>query len=166
MLAFARPTNRGTNRTVSSLFRPLALAVAMLAVGCKRAPENATPEGAVRELLSALEGMTTEPSRSKDALALLGPNASKNLEARAQRASKVEGRTIAAAEYLAAVRYLPRGRASRFTTAIGASGDVAEVTVLDEGGRELTHLSVLKQGELWRVELPLPEMPPLQKRAP
>lgn len=137
-----------------------------LACACKPKPENVTPEGAVRELFAALEGMTTDPSRSKDALALLGPATSKNLEARAQRASKVEGRTIGAAEYLAAGRYLPRSRTAKLTATLGASGDVADVVALDDTGRELTHLTVLKQGELWRVELPLPDMQPLQKRAP
>ena len=134
--------------------------------GCKRAPENVTPEGAVRELFAALEGMSTEPSRAKDALALLGPSTSKNLEARAQRASKVEGRTIAPADYLAAARYLPRARAATYTTALGASGELAEVTAMDETGRDLVHVATVKQGELWRVELALPEMQPLQKRAP
>lgn len=142
----------------------LLAALALVLGACKRAPENATPEGAVRELFAALEGMASEPARSKDALALLGPSTSKNLEARAQRASKVEGRTIGAAEYLAAVRYLPKSRATKYTTTLGASADLAEVSVLDEAGHELTHVATVKQGELWRVELALPEMQPLQKR--
>lgn len=147
-------------------FLPLALSVTALALGgCRRAPENATPEGAVRELFASLEGMAAEPARSKDALALLGPATSKNLEARAQRASKVEGRTIGPAEYLAAARYLPRSRAAKYTTVLGASGDLAEVAVLDEAGHDLTRLATVKQGDLWRVELPLPDLPPLQKRA-
>lgn len=142
------------------------LALLLAVGGCKRTPENVTPEGAVRELFAALEGMSTEPSRSKDALLLLGPNTSKNLEARAQRASKVEGRTIATADYLAAVRYLPRTRATTYATTLGASGELAEVTAMDESGRDLVHVTTVKQGELWRVELALPEMQPLQKRAP
>jgi hypothetical protein len=146
--------------------RVAVLALVLALCACKRKPENVTPEGAVRELFAALEGLSTDPARSKDALLLLGPSTVKNLEARAQRASKVEGRTISSAEYLAAVRYLPRTRATKFTTSVGASGDVAEVSALDEAGHELTHLAVLKQGELWRVELPLPDMQPLQKRAP
>lgn len=145
----------------------MRLSVFLLVVGlaaCKPKPENATPEGAVRELFSALEAMSTDPARSKDALALLGPSTSKNLEARAQRASKVEGRTIAASDYLAAVRYLPRTRIAKLTSKLGASGDLAEVSALDDAGRELTRVSVVKQEELWRVELALPEMQPLQKR--
>lgn len=145
----------------------LVLLVAVVVLcGCKPKPENVTPEGAVRELFSALEAMANDPARSKEVLTLLGPTTSKNLEARAQRASKVEGRTIGAAEYLAAARYLPRSRVAKLTTTLGPSGDVADVAALDETGRELTHLTALKQGELWRVELPLPDMQPLQKRAP
>ena len=146
--------------------RRLALVLLVVVGACKPKPENVTPAGAVRELFASLEAMATDPARSKDALALLGPTTSKNLEARAQRASKVEGRTIGAGEYLAGVRYLPRSRTAKYTTALNASGDVAEVAALDESGRELTHLTVVKRGELWRVELPLPDMQPLQKRAP
>ena len=147
--------------------------LAALSVGCKRAPENATPEGAATELLAALEAMATDPARSKDALALLGPVTSKNLEGRAQRASKVEGRTLSAAQYLAGVRYLPKTRVAKLTVTPGggasgplpAQAEVAEITATDDQGRDLVHLTAVKQGELWRIELPLPDMQPLQKRA-
>lgn len=146
------------------MLRAIAIVSLLLVAGCKRAPENVTPEGATRELLAALEGITTDPARAKDALTLLGPNAIKNLEARAQRASKVEGRTIAASDYLAAARILPHAKPAKYETTLNSSSDRAEVVVLDESGRELVRLPLVKQGELWRVELPLPELQPLHKR--
>ena len=145
--------------------RVLVLALVLLAA-CKPKPENVTPEGTVRALFGALEAMSTDPARSKDALAMLGPATAKNLEARAQRASKVEGRTISAADYLSTVRYLPRAHAVSYVTSLGASGDVADVAAADEQGHELAHVTLEKRGELWRVELPLPDLPALQRRAP
>lgn len=141
------------------------LLLTLTLAGCKRAPENVTPEGAARELLRTFESISADPARSKDALALLGPTTLKNLEARAQRASKVEGRSISPGDYLAAVRYVPHARPAKYETTLNAGGDRAEVSVLDDSGRELLRLPLVKQGELWRVELSLPELQPLHKRA-
>lgn len=149
--------------TPARKLRQLA-ALALLLVGCQKRPENATPEGAARELMSALEGIAGDPTRSKQALRMLGPVTLKNLETRAARASKVEGRTISSADYLAASRYLPRTRVAKVQSELNVSQDQAALSLLDANGSEVTRLAAAKVGEVWLLELGLPELPPLPKR--
>ncbi|NUQ77927.1 MAG: hypothetical protein HUU21_30710, partial [Polyangiaceae bacterium] len=75
---------------VSRLARSVALiaiaaALFVVSSGCSRRPPNATPEGAVRELIERLRRVQGDPSDAKDAYILLSKRAQANLAARAQR---------------------------------------------------------------------------------
>ena len=96
----------------------------------------------------------------REAYALLGPTARGNLEQRAERASRVQGRRVEPYEILAEGRFGLKFRPKTMTTHV--TDDRATVEVL--GGEPLTeHATVQcakdpRQPGAWRVEPNLPDV--------
>lgn len=124
--------------------------------GCSRAAPDATPDGALRELLDRMEVAIEDPRAMNEAYDLLGKSAKQNLEERAQRASLVQGKRVNPREMLATghfgLRFRPKGMTVRI------EGDLATVAVTGSDPQERAEVVCVREGGSWKVE---PELPPL-----
>jgi hypothetical protein len=128
----------------------------VLASGCSHAPPDATPDGAVKLFLDEMEQASDDPRLMRAAYGLLGPAARANLEERARRTSRLQGRQAHAWEMLAAGRFGLAFRPKAYRPAV--VGDRASVEVFG-AAPQTEHASVLCVHEAagWRVEPGLPE---------
>ncbi len=133
----------------SVLFSLFALAA------CGRSTPDSTPEGAVRLWLEKMESAADDGRAMKEAYQLLGPKARQNLEERADRASRGQGRRYQPFEMLAEGRFGLRFRPQSMSTRI--DGDVAWVEVTGDGPDEHATVKCAREGNAWRVEPDLPE---------
>ncbi len=143
--------------------RRLVLALFALLVACTHKAADATPEGAVRSWLDAMESAADDPQSAKDAYAMLGPKAKHNLEGRAERASRIQGRHVEGEDMLATGRFGLRFRPESMKATI--TGDDASVDVY--GADPSTQHAVVachREGEHWKVEPALPEQADLPHR--
>lgn len=138
------------------------IAGALAVSGCGRRAPNATPDGAVRELVDRLRRVHGDPGDAKAALELLSKRAQSNLAARAQRYSAASGKTIAPEAILAPSRFVLRFEPQRYTARIAGGYALVEITGLVTSDRAQIPC-VLEEGA-WRVELALPPLPPVQMR--
>ncbi len=93
---------------------------------------------------------------TREAYDLMGPSARAVLEARAERASRGQGRRFEPWEMLAEGRFALKFRPKTFTARI--EGESAVVEVRGEGSEEHALVRCAREGGVWRVE---PELPPL-----
>jgi hypothetical protein len=135
---------------------------ALLLCACTRATPGSTPEGAVRHWIERMEDASVDPAAAKEAFGLLSSATRQNLEARATRDAPRLGRRLAAHDMLAEGRFGLRFRPKAFRTQI--DGAHATVEVRGEPGEEAT-VMVTREREGWRLELELPDVVPLVKRA-
>jgi hypothetical protein len=143
--------------------RPLALVVAALALGgCGRRAPNATPDGAVRELVERMRRLHGDPTDAKAAYDLLSRHAQQNLAARAQRYSAASGKAIAPEAMLVPSRFLVRFEPQRFSAQV--SGSHARVEVLGLLASDHAQVPCVFEDGAWRVDLGLPPLPPVQMR--
>jgi hypothetical protein len=138
----------------------VALACAAL-VGCGRKPPNATPEGAVRELVERLRLVNGDAVDAKAAFELLSKRAQDNLAARAQRYSAASGKTITPEAMIAPARFVARFEPHRFTARLAGASALVEIEGPEHQRADVP--CVLEEG-LWRVDLVLPPLPPVQQR--
>lgn len=143
--------------------RIVALAFLLALLACRHKEADATPEGAVRAWLDLMEGAAEDPQAAKQAFAMLGPKARHNLEARAERASRILGRHVEPEDMVAWGRFGLRFHPDAMATTI--TGDDAAVTVT---GADPTNQRVVlachRDGEHWRIEPDLPEQAELPHR--
>jgi hypothetical protein len=135
----------------------------LLAIACSRPPPDATPDGAVRLWLDKMEAATDDPRAMRDAWTLLGPVARANLQARAERASRVEGRRVEPFEMLAEGRFGLSFRPKSMTPTIKGDRASVEVTGSDPTNEHAT-VQCAHEANGWRVEPDLPEVVALPKR--
>jgi predicted small lipoprotein YifL len=145
--------------------------LALTACG-RRDPENA-PDSAVRALVEHLADASREPHSfpegAHDAYRYLATSTKKKLELRAERASKLQGRRIGAEDMLVVGRF-----ALRFEPRVYASvirGEHAEVEVRGDRNDDVAKVLCVREPHatkdnvfVWRVELEVPDAPPLQKQ--
>lgn len=141
--------------TLASLPTPaLALALALAASACRAAPEDGTPEGAARAFVERLEASTVAPRAVDGAYALLSRRTRDVLEAKAERASRAQGRRFRASEMIAE-GFL--GLAFRPTSwRATVRGDEADVAARGPDRAREAHVKCVREPEGWRVELDLP----------
>jgi hypothetical protein len=138
----------------------LALALSLIgpAAGCRPAPLNATPEGAVRELVERLDG----GGDGRAVFDLLSERARANLQARAERYTNASGRKIEPWAMLVPartrLRFAPHSYKARM------AGRYALVDVLGVRPDQVAHVPCVLEKKLWRVDLQLPELPPMPRR--
>jgi hypothetical protein len=138
------------------------IAGALAVSGCGRRAANATPDGAVRELIDRLRRVHGEPGDAKAAFELLSKRTQSNLAARAQRYSAASGKMIAPEAILAPSRFVLRFEPQRYAARIAGAYALVEITGLLPSDRAQIPC-VLEEGA-WRVELTLPPLPPVQMR--
>ncbi|WP_206079465.1 hypothetical protein [Polyangium spumosum] len=146
------------------MMRPALLSLALLvaAAGCNRKPVNATPDGAVRELVERLRLVNGDPAAAKAAFELLSKRARTNLAERAQRYSAASGKTIAPEAMIVPSRFVVRFEPQRYSAQV--SGNHALVEIVGLGPADRAHVGCVFEEEAWRVDLPLPPLPPVQVR--
>lgn len=140
---------------------PLLL-LALAITGCGRRAPNATPDGAVRELVERVRRIHGDPGDAKAAYGLLSRRAQANLTVRAQRYSAASGKGIAPEAMIAPSRFLLRFEPQRYTAQIG--GASARVDVVGPLSSDRAQLSCVLEEGVWRVDLGLPVLPPVQMR--
>jgi hypothetical protein len=152
-----------TRRLLRGLFAAAALLLLVASSpACSRRPANATPEGAVRELIERLRRVQGDPSDAKDAFVLLSKRAQANLAARAQRYSAASGKTIAPEAMIVPSRFLLRFEPQQpFTARIW--GTDARVEVSGAQGQRV-EIPCVFEDNAWRVDVQLPALPPVQRR--
>jgi hypothetical protein len=151
-----------------SLLQKLAASVMVAAMsgagsgGCSRRPANATPEGAVRELIERLRRVQGDPSDAKSVFVLLSKRAQANLAARAQRYSAASGKAIGPEAMIVPSRFLLRFEPQRYAAQL--AGQHALVEVLGGLPGERAQIPCVFEDNAWRVDLLLPPLPPVQMR--
>jgi hypothetical protein len=127
-----------------------------LAIGCSRPPPDATPDGAARLFLDEMEAAEDDAREMRRAYDLLGPTARANLEERARRTSRLQGRQVQPWDMLAAGRFGVAFRPKTMRAKV--VGDRASVEVLgaDPQNERATVVCVREAGG-WRIEPEFPE---------
>jgi hypothetical protein len=150
-------------RRVPIMNRPLALLGVVLALlGCGRRAPNATPDGAVRELVELMRRVYGDPGDAKAAYGLLSLRARQNLTARSQRYSAASGKAITPEAMIAPSRFVLRFQPERYSAQIWGSS--ALVDVIGIAADEHTQVPCVLEDGVWRVDLTLPPLPPVQTR--
>lgn len=134
----------------------LAAVLGVTVTGCTRAAPDATPDGALRVWLEKMETSAEDPRAFGEAYPLLGPRARANLEARAERASRSQGRRFQPREMLAVGHFGLKFRPKTMTAHV--TGDDAIVDVRGEGDSEFARVRCTREKGGWRVEPDLPEV--------
>ncbi len=145
------------------MHRILALLLVTVALaGCGRRAPNATPDGAVRELVERLRHVHGDPGDAKAAYALLSRRAQQNLVARAQRYSAASGKAIGPEAMIAPSRFLVRFEPQRYVAQV--SGSYARVDVLGLLTGDRAQVPCIFEDAAWRVDLGLPPLHSVQVR--
>lgn len=139
-----------------------ALCAASALPGCGRRAPNATPDGAVRELVERMRRVKGDPAEAKGAYELLSKHAQQNLVERAKRYSAASGKTIAPEAMIVPSRFLLRFEPQRYTAQVAGTTARVDVVGLLAGERAVVPC-VFEDGG-WRVDLALPPLPPVQMR--
>jgi hypothetical protein len=135
----------------------------LLSPGCSRPPADSTPDGVVHLWLEKMEASAEDPRAAREAYALLGPAAKHNLEQRAERAGRMQGRRFEPYEMLAEGRFGLKFRPKTMTVQ-AVSANEANVDII--GGDTSEHASVRcardpQHAGVWRIEPELPPVPEL-----
>lgn len=145
-------------KTIAALLIALTLPLA----GCGRRPANATPDGAVRELIERLRRVHGDAADARAAYELLSKRTQSNLSARAQRYSAASGKMIAPEAMLAPSRFLVRFEPQHYAPKIAGAYALVDVTGPLEGDH--AQIACVFEDEVWHVELALPPLAPVQLR--
>lgn len=133
------------------------LSLGLSSVGCGRKAPNATPEGAVRELVERVRRTGSDSTSAKIAFDLLAKSTQANLNARAERYSAASGKHIAPEAMIAPASFIERFEAHELRAEIvGTHARVVAVGLLPGEHAEIP--CVFEDGG-WRVQI---ELPPLQ----
>ncbi len=148
-------------------FRPvprwLAIACAVVALtACEPAAPNATPDGAVRELIEIMRAYSGREQDAKQAFDLLSERAKSNLRARAERYGAASGRQIAPWAMLVPARmvisFVPQAYSAQIV------GKYALVDVIGVAPDQHAQVPCVLEDGAWHVDLVLPELPPIETR--
>lgn len=140
----------------------LCSALALSGAGCSARSATATPEGVVREFVERMRHVQGDPADAKAAYELLSNNAKANLKARAQRYSDASGKAIAPEAMIVPSLFLLRFEPERYHARI--SGTYALVEAEGLLPEERAKIPCVFEEEAWRLDLPMPPLPPIQIR--
>lgn len=147
-------------RDLRSVLAAWALA---LVAACSHTPPDATPEGAVREFIERMERVDGDPERALAAYELLSANTRENLIERARRASHASGRPMKPEEMLAPSRFVLLFRPHQMQAHVTGDHAFVDVTGMDPNV-DRARVPLVREEGRWRVELDLPQLPPVEKR--
>jgi predicted small lipoprotein YifL len=139
-----------------------ASVLAIALAGCGRRAPNATPDGAVRELVERMRQLKGDPADAKAAYDLLSKRAQQNLALRAKRYSDASGKAIAPEAMLAPARFLLRFEPQRYTAQV--SGTLARVDVAGLRPDDRAQILAVFEDGGWHIDLAIPPLPPVQMR--
>lgn len=163
MRRWTAPVDGAMSAPGGTVTRALVLmALAAAVAGCGRRAPNATPDGAVRELVERMRHLHGDPADAKAAYEMLSKRAQQNLSARAQRYSAASGKAIAPEAMITPSRFLVRFEPQRYSARI--SGSSARVEVLGLLPDDHAEVPCLFEEGAWHVDLGLPPLPPIQMR--
>lgn len=137
--------------------------VAGIAAACSRKPPDATPEGAVRELLDLIDRVDGEPAQARAVYELLSARTRTSLIERAKRASAASGRSVMPEEMLAPARFSLRFEPRKMHAHVAGDRAVVDVVGIDPDTDRAEVPCVLELGR-WRIEIPLPPLAPVEHR--
>lgn len=150
----------------SAMARARSIAVFLtlaVASACSRTPPDATPEGAVHELLDRIERIESNPDEARAVYELLSSRSKANLVERAHRASTTSGREIPPEQMLAPGRFSLRFEPRKMHARLAHDRAIVDVVGIDPMTDHAEVPCVLEQGR-WRIEIPLPPLPPAERR--
>jgi hypothetical protein len=128
----------------------------VLSMGCSRPPPDATPDGVTRLFLDEMEAAEDDAREMRRAYDLLGPAARANLEERARRTSRLQGRQVQPWDMLAAGRFGVAFRPKTMRAKV--VGDRASVEVLGaDPQNERATVVCVREVRGWRIEPEFPE---------
>jgi hypothetical protein len=131
--------------------------------GCSRSPPDASPEGAVRELLDRIDRIESNPAEARVVYDLLSSRTRANLVERAHRASTTSGREIPPEQMLAPGRFSLRFEPRQMHARLLRDRAIVDVIGIDPVTDHAEVPCVLEQGR-WRIEIPLPPLAPAERR--
>jgi hypothetical protein len=143
--------------------RSIAVFLTLAASACSRTPPDATPEGAVHELLDRIERIESNPEEARAVYELLSSRSKANLVERAHRASTTSGREIPPEQMLAPGRFSLRFEPRKMHARLAHDRAIVDVVGIDPMTDHAEVPCVLEQGR-WRIEIPLPPLPPAERR--
>lgn len=111
------------------------------------------------ELMSSFHG---KPAEAQSLFLLLSERAKTNLRARAKRYGAASGRTIAPSAMIVPARMSPRFRPEHYTANV--VGHYALVEIVGTKPHELAQIPCVYENDGWRIDLVLPDLPPLPTR--
>jgi hypothetical protein len=129
---------------------------------CAPPAPNATPEGASRTFFEQLARYEGAPEDAKRMLELLSKGARENLLERAQRYGAASGKSIAPERMIAPGAFLQRFEPVSYRAEI--RGEHARVTVRGAAPEEQAIVPCVLEEGLWRLDVRLPHLPPLEVR--
>lgn len=158
------PICRERNFVRRPLTIPIIAALLLTVVGsCSRKAVDATPEGAVRELLDRIARAESDPAQVHAVYELLSSRTRVNLEERARRATAATGHEVRPYEMLAPGRFSVHFDPVHMHSRIVGERAMVDVVGIDP---EADHAAVpcVMEEERWRIEIPLPSTVPLDHR--
>ena len=142
--------------------RRAALLLLVTVLACEPAPPNETPEGAVREFVERMQGFAGDESDAKILFGLLSERARQNLEHRADRYGAASGKKITPWAMIAPGRLTPRFLPRAYLSQVVGKYALVDVVGVSEDQR--AQVPCVREEEAWRVDLVLPELPPIESR--
>ena len=138
------------------------LCLLLALTGCDPQPRNTTPDGAVREFVVIMRQFDGNEQDAQAVFDLLSERAKKNLRARAERYGAASGKKIAPWAMLVPARMAQRFAPQAYAEQI--VGKYALVDVIGVSPDQKAQVPCVLEDGLWRVDLVLPELPPIQRR--
>lgn len=134
----------------------MAVALLVGAAGCEARRPDATPEGAVREVVERLRAAHGEPASANAAYELLSRATRENLETRAKRYGAASGKNISPAAMLAPSSLVERWPGREYRSQIVGTHALVEVRgLLPE---ERAQVRCVWEDGGWRVHIDLPPL--------
>lgn len=149
-----------TRRARPGLPSACPVVLALLLVACSPAPANATADGAVRFFVELTAHFDGNPDDAEAIFAMLSERTKKNLRARAERYGAASGRKIAPSAMLVPARMVPRFSPRSYSAQV--VGKYALVDVLGVRADQRAQISCVQEDNVWRIDLVLPELPPMR----
>jgi len=140
----------------------LCVALSGALMGCEPEQPNATPEGAVRELLERFASVHGQPEQAHAVYEMLSKRTRDNLGERARRYSDASRKTIAPESMIAPSRFLRRFQPQEFTAEIVGTHALVEVVGLLPSQR--ARIPCVYEDGGWKVDIILPELAPVRLR--
>jgi hypothetical protein len=147
---------------LSRAARTIAIGFVIATTACSPRPPNATPDGAVRELVERLLRAQGDPADARAAFDLLSKRAQENLASRARRYSAATGKTMTPEAMLVPARFITRFVPQRYSAQL--AGAYALVDVVGLLPADHAQIPCVFEDGAWRVDVSLPPLPAVQLR--